>query len=299
MKKSNDSFGVDSEFKSLKAVLLFQPGEMVEYHHRPEQVLHRKPVDFEKLNEEYQKVIAMYHKLNVKTYFVESKIIDREDKQSLLNMMYTRDVLFMTPKGAIIGRMGKEIRRPETIYAARALEKNGIPVLGKIHGKATFEGADALWLKEKLVMVGVGKRTNQEGYQQFQEILNTRDVECISVPFNQEFPQHLLGQLQLVDSNLALIRESLMSSLIIEKLEEYDYKIVRVPENQEVKEMQAMNIVTIKPREIIMPLNCPQTKKIFKEAGIKVAGEVQIDQLINGGGGLACATAPIERGNKN
>jgi N-dimethylarginine dimethylaminohydrolase len=81
-------------------------------------------------------------------------------------------------------------------------------------------------------------------------------------------------------------------------LKENKIKVIHIPENSEVRNRQAMNIVTIASRKVIMPAGCPQTKKIYERHGIKIAAEVKIPQLANGGGGLACSTAVLKRETK-
>lgn len=44
-----------------------------------------------------------------------------------------------------------------------------------------------------------------------------------------------------------------------------------------------------------MAAGCPETKQIYRNAGIEVVAELPILQLINGAGGLACATGILAR----
>lgn len=59
-----------------------------------------------------------------------------------------------------------------------------------------------------------------------------------------------------------------------------------------------MNIVTVSPRTIIMNADCPETKGLYLKAGLTIAAEIRMTQLINGAGGLACATGIISRERK-
>lgn len=108
-------------------------------------------------------------------------------------------------------------------------------------------------------------------------------------------PQHSFDILQLVDKKTAFIRNKLADPSIKDYLLKHGYEITNIPENEEVLNKQAFNIVTIAPRKIIMPTNCPATKEIFKRHNIEVAVEMEINQLINGAGGIACATGILER----
>jgi N-dimethylarginine dimethylaminohydrolase len=201
----------------------------------------------------------------------------------------------MTVKGAILSRMASVIRRDEATYAKRALKKFRVPIRKAIQGDATFEGADALWVNPRMVAIGVGKRTNNCGFEQVKEELKRYGVKCVSfpAPFGT---LHLLGALQLIDKNLAVARTGLIGTGIASFLKENKIKVIEIPENNEVKNKQALNFITIAPKKIIMPAFCPDTKMILRRHGIEIAAEVPVTQLINCGGGLACATGILSRG---
>ena len=285
---------VNSEYKPLKAVLLYKPTPAVESVNNPKNVLYLNKIDYRKINKEYRKIIETYRSFSIKVYFINAADIDVRYKSCLYNMMYTRDLLFITPGGAIISKMASNLRRHEVKYAKKALIKIDIPVIMNIKNKGIFEGADALWVNEKLIMIGVGNRTNKEGFLQIRDELKNQGINCIQVPAPKN-TQHLLGAVQFVDSDCALLRINLIDKRIVGILMENGIKFIELSEDKEVRKKQAMNVVAIAPRKIIMPSDCPETKKIYKNHGVKIAAEIQIKQLINGGGGLACATAILSR----
>jgi N-dimethylarginine dimethylaminohydrolase len=201
----------------------------------------------------------------------------------------------MTPGGAVLAGMANATRRGEVPYVRRALASEGIPVLHQVSGGGSFEGADALWVDHGLVVVGVGHRTNPEGYAQVRDALADIQVECIGLPSTQTVTQHLLGAVQIVDKDLALVRYEIADPEVVEFLERRHFTLIRVPESEEVLSRQAMNIVTVAPRSIIMSRGCPETRELFQRAGLTIAAELELTQLISGAGGLACATGIIAR----
>jgi len=208
--------------------------------------------------------------------------------------MFARDLFLMTPSGAIVSRMFSPVRRDETRFAEDTLKAHSIPIKKVIGGAGTFEGADALWVNEKLVVVGVGGRTNIAGFLQVKEALKEDGIECIglSAPRNV---LHLLGSIQFVDKALVLIRGELVDPEVIQLLRDKKIKTITIHESDEVIEKHAMNIVVIAPRKIVMPAGCPKTRKIYKDSGIEIIAEVNVTQYCNAGGGLACATQIIAR----
>jgi N-dimethylarginine dimethylaminohydrolase len=287
-------FGVNSEYSALTSVLLYAPGAEIGAYPDPARILHLRPVDHPAIMREYADVIAVFEAYGTVVTLIEPTPLDA-DSLYRYNMMYCRDLFFMTPLGAIMANMANSVRGSEPLYAARSLKASGVPLLHTVYGEGRFEGADALWLRDDLVLVGVGNRTNVEGYRQVCEVLSSQNVECLSVPSTQMTTQHLLGSVQIVDHDLALVRHHIIDPEIVSLLEKQHFMVVRIPENREVREQQAMNIVTIAPRTLFMTAGCPDTKELYLQAGLTIATELELSQLINGAGGLACATGIVAR----
>lgn len=285
---------VDSEYKPLKAVLLCKPHPKIEDVANPREVHHLSKIDYAVIEKEYEQIIRIYKKFKIKIFLINLPKIEGTDNRYCFNIIFTRDHFLMTPRGAIISRMFSDIRQSEIKYVKKALEIAGVPIRMVIRDKGTFEGADALWINDRLVIVGVGNRTNAEGFRQIKEELKQDSINCIRVPASRG-SLHLLGALQLIDSDTALARTNLIGPRVIDILKENKIKIIKIPENTEVRERQAMNFVIIASKVIIMPMGCPQTKKIYEQAGIKIAAEISISQFISAGGGLACVTGILAR----
>lgn len=284
----------NSEYRPLKAVLLCRLPLESNNVNNAQDVLYSKNIDCAKLKKEYQQIVDTYRKLGIKAFFVDSEKIKNTDVRYVYNLMFTRDLFFMTPQGAIIARMFSDIRKDEVKYAGRTLRRVKVRIRKYIGNDATFEGADALWVNDGLVAVGVGNRTNAQGFQQVKEELKHEKIRCVCLPAPQD-TLHLLGALQFVDSGLVLARIDLIDSQIINFLKENKIRIIPVPENAEIRRKHAMNFVILGPRKIIMPAGCPKTRKIYERAGLKISAEIRLTQLVNGGGGLACATGILAR----
>ncbi|MCR4287427.1 MAG: arginine deiminase family protein [Deltaproteobacteria bacterium] len=286
-------YGVDSEYKGLRAIILHRPGPEIGEIRDPVEVLHVRGIDPVALDREYDGIINLYERLGVKVFLMDADVPESE-RRSLYNLMYVRDLLFMTPEGAVISRMGHPVRQGEVACMEKTAGAIGLPVIKKIEGEATFEGADALWLDPRHVMVGIGKRTNHDGFRELDEALSRQGVNCIPVPA-PSLSLHLMGSVQIVDSGLALVRAESVDREIMAVMRKIGIKTVAIAENEEIEERHAMNIVTIGPGRVIMPSGCPMTRKVYERHGIEVVAEVETRELANGGGGLACATGILLR----
>lgn len=287
-------FGSNSEYAKLSSILLHKPGIEICNNPDPLQILHLRPIDHHTLALEFDAAAAVFKLLGIEVNLIDSTPLD-DDTRYLFNLMYCRDLFFMTPEGAILSNMANDIRRREPDYAERTLMNLGVPLLHTVSGAGRFEGADALWLRSDLVVVGVGNRTNLEGYQQLNCVLKQQGVKCVALPSTQIATQHLLGSVQIVDSDLAFVRNEIVAPEIISFLMREGFAVVNIPENIEVKSRQAMNVVTVSPRTVVMTAGCPKTRAMYVSSGVAIAAELALTQLINGAGGLACATAILGR----
>jgi len=286
-------FGLDSEYKELTSVLLYKPAPAIGAHPDPQSIQHLAPINHEELTVQLDELIDTFTSLDVHVTLIDPP--EDPSDSSNYNMMFCRDLFFMTPEGAILANMANETRRGEVCHAARRLEQAEIPVLHTISGEGRFEGADALWINKGLVAVGVGNRTNIQGFEQITAVLSKQGIDSFSLPSTQKTTQHLLGSLQIADKDLALVREEIISPETVAFLEKHEFRVIGIPENLEVRNRQAMNFVTVAPRKVIMTAACPETKHIYLDAGIDVVAELAISQLINGSGGLACTTGTLAR----
>ncbi|MEI7530250.1 MAG: arginine deiminase family protein [Elusimicrobiota bacterium] len=279
---------VNSEYRRLTAALLYCPGREMLDIKDPNAAQHLAGIDPLKIRREYRKLAAVLKEHGVAVHMIRTGHLTGGKPPDKYNLMYVRDLFVNTMEGAVIARMASAVRAGEEKFAAAALTGLGVPILGSIAGKGLLEGADVLWLDERTVICGTGNRTNTEGFRQLRGSLAPQGVRAVSVKLPGGV-QHLLGLLQIVDRKLALLRVQKATGSIRAVLKKNRFTIIPVPETDEVTRRQGMNIVTIAPRKIIMAAGCPGLKALYLKAGLSVAAEVEISQLVNGAGGLACA----------
>ncbi|MGE4131825.1 MAG: dimethylarginine dimethylaminohydrolase family protein [Bdellovibrionales bacterium] len=283
---------VNSEWSPLKKVLLYRPNDELKAIKRPNEVQHLRPVLVPRLRKQLSALATTYRSLGIAVEEIKTK--GARHLSVPPNLMFVRDLFFTTREGVVLARMASEIRAGEEALVFNHLATSGTFLRGSISGRATFEGADALWLDCKTVLVGVGNRTNAEGFRQLESLLATQGIKCLK----HEMPggaQHLLGLLQIVDRHLALVRHELTSKKLISLLRNRGFQVHSVPESREVCEGLGFNFVTVAPKKIIMAAHCPELKNLYQQLGLQVLAEIEIDQLVNAAGGIACATGILDR----
>lgn len=284
---------VHSEWEQLREVVLFIPSPDTPVVEDANKIQHLEPINYSRLHRQLTSLAESYMRLGVKVHLVKP---DTEFDGKLTphyNLMFARDLFFMSNEGAIISRMASVVRAGEERHMTKTLAQLGIPILRTIAGSGTFEGADAVWLSRNRVAVGIGNRTNDEGFQQVQQSLALQAVECIKVDLPKDI-QHLLGIVQIIDSDLAVIRSGLAPKSLEHLLRDLGFKLIEISEGPSVRR-EAMNFVTISPSTIIMIAGAADVKQVLQRNGVEVAAEIKADELIKGAGGLSCATGILNR----
>src|SRR5438093_12168189 len=123
--------------------------------------------------------------------------------------IFVHDPAIVTDRGALILRMGKELRRGEEASMAQALRAVGVPVLASLQGDATAEGGDLLWVNHDVLAVGQGFRTNADGLRRIREAMKPIgvDVEPVPLPYFQGPAAclHLMSLISILDDDLAVV----------------------------------------------------------------------------------------------
>lgn len=288
------SLRVNSEWSRLEAVALYRPRTELRAIKDPRRVQHLQPVVPSRLHAECKSLIQTYRRLGVRVIELDPALLPGAMRTPPPNLMFVRDLFVNTPEGCVIGRMASRVRAGEEKFAAATLAAQGIPIRATIGGRGLFEGADALWLDSKTVLCGIGNRTNKSAFLQLKDILQAQGVQCLEVVMPKGV-QHLLGILQIPAERTAVVRVEKASAALIKLLRRRRFDIIPVHESEEVQIRQGMNFVTVDSGKIIMAKHCPELRGWFEAAGLKIAAEVEISQLCNAAGGLACATGIVGR----
>jgi dimethylargininase len=211
--------------------------------------------------------------------------------------IYAFDPALVTDAGAIMLSMGKEKRRGEEAAMSRCFERMGVPILSSLHGEARAEGGDLLWLDHDTLAVGLGFRTNLEGFRQLREALSAIGVTTIPVelPYytGPEACLHLLSLISIIDYRTAVVYPPLMSVPFWQELQRRDFKLIVIPEAE--FPTMGTNVLALAPRKCLMLEGNPVTKSLLEEAGCEVMTYRGKEISLKAEGGPTCLTRPIWR----
>ncbi|MDW7761624.1 MAG: arginine deiminase family protein [Acidobacteriota bacterium] len=279
--------GITTEWAPLKSVLLHRPGLELQAFTDPDAVQMLAPLDVLRAQNQHDALADTYRRLGVAVHDLDAP------ETSFPNQMFMADLFFATPQGMILARPASEVRAGEERHAARKLAAMGIPLVRSISGAATFEGADAMWLNEREVMIGRGLRTNAQGATQVAAVLDEMGVRAITIDLPPH-AMHLMGLLRIVDRHLAIAWPGRFPEAGLETLQRARIRVEFIPDTSEAMNGFAMNVVTIRPKEIVMPAGNPHTRAFFEKLGIRTH-TVAVDELGKAAGAIGCLTGVLER----
>ena len=287
MKELWGDWGVCSEVDDLKAVLMRRPGKEIE-NFDWQAARFKAPIDVERFRAQHDALAQIYRDHGVTVHYIEEQ---REDRP---NALFCRDLVLMTPEGAIVTRPAMEARRGEERYAAQKLAELGVPIIRTICGDATFEGAMVMWVDRHTAILACGVRTNRSGYEMVESELKRMGAEVypMQIPYGHA---HIDGNLNLASHDVAMIHAAQVPYDICDMLKKKGYKLLECPSRNEAKESFAINFVAIKPGLIVRPAGNPRSQELLEKNGIEVI-PAEFDEIMKGFGAIHCCTAFLKRG---
>lgn len=280
-------WGCGSECTRLRAVLLHRPGPELDAIEDYDAVQMRADLRPDVARQQHDALASAYRAEGVSVHYVAGY---RPDKP---NQLFCRDLMTMTPEGAILARPASTVRAGEERYVGEALGALGVPVLMSVHGGGTFEGADAMWAAPDLCFVAEGLRTNRTGAEQVTWALESigATVERVQLPYGA---MHLDGLLNFAAPDLAVVWPRRTPGHIVRVLHERGVRVLHLLDEPETHDCLPGNFVAVAPNRIIMPTGAPRQRAIYEDAGVACI-EVDVSELILAGGGIHCMTAFLTR----
>ncbi|MGG1661951.1 dimethylarginine dimethylaminohydrolase family protein [Brevibacillus sp. NRS-1366] len=280
----------DSEVGTLRSVLMRRPGREIEIVNESNfsDFRWKAAMNPERARAQQDALVQIYHDHGVEVHYVENM---REDKP---NALYLRDLVVMTPEGAIVCRPAIEARRGEERYIAEQLAKLGVPIIKTINGDGFFDGACAMWVDRQTVIIGTGARANEAGAAQVEaELRNIGVTEIIRFPIPYGHA-HIDGLLNIADMRKVVLFPWQVPYDVVKPLLDRDFTVIEATDIAEVKETFCTNFVALEPGKVVMPVGNPETKAKMEQAGIEVI-ETQMDEIMKGWGSIHCMTAFLRR----
>ena len=281
-------WGSSSECGTLRAVLLRRPGPELDAIEDFDAVQMRADLNPGLARAQHDDLVEAYRSHGVAVHLIENGRLDKP------NSFFIRDLMLMTPEGAIITRPASNVRAGEERFVAEALGQIGVPILMTVHGGGTFEGADVSWVDRDLCFLAEGLRTNEEGANQVERMLReigVKEVVRVGLPYGA---MHLDGLLNLLDRDLAVIWPRRTPYKIVQTLRERGLRFIEIEDEVTAQNCLPLNFVALAPGHVLMSAGGDLMKAKYEEAGV-TCHTVEIGELIKAGGGIHCMTGFLKR----
>jgi N-dimethylarginine dimethylaminohydrolase len=242
--------------------------------------------DYDKAVQDFESFVDL-----LKGFIPEIHYLPQDDRVSV-DSIYVHDSVIITKRGAVLCNMTRDQRRSEPAAMEAFLPQLGIPILGAINGEGRLESGDVVWIDERTMALGQGRRSNAEGIRQFRHLLADLVDELIVV----DLPPavfHLMGIISLIDHNLAVINSQMLPVQFRQWLIGRGFKLLEVPTSE--SKTLACNILTLAPRECILLSGNPRTESMLKDERVEVWTYSGDEISLKGSGGPTCLTRPLLR----
>lgn len=290
---SGKAHGCQNMSGPLERVLMRRPGESLlgakaeDWHYGPS-------FDAERAIEQHAVFAGMIERSGADILWLE------DENDGLADAMFAHDPSLMSDQGAVLLRMGKLRRQDEPTLHRKAYEAADIPILGTITAPGQVEGGDCIWVDATTLVVGRGVRSNEAGIQQLQALLgpNGVDVHGFDLPLYHGFDAclHLMSIMSPLAEKLALVHAPLFPVAFWQLLEGLGYRLLAAPADEfEASNGLNLNVLPIRPGELIAIDGSPKTRRLMEDAGCTVE-TFEADALcVACEGGPTCLTRPILR----
>jgi dimethylargininase len=284
------TFGAQSMVDPMRTVLVRKPDASFATAN-PKAWGYTSRPDLNAARKEHEALVGQLRASGVEVWYHDEPLDDKADA------IFVHDPVIVTDRGAIVLRMGKELRRGEEASIGKSLGRHGVPILGTLRTPATAEGGDLLWVTHDLLAVGQGYRTNPEGRKQLQELLKGSGVRTEAVPLpaykGPEVCLHLMSLVSLVAEDLAVIYPRLLPPAFRVSLRKNGFDFVEVPDAE--FDRMAPNVLAVRPKDCIMLEGNPITQGRLESAGCRVRTYRGNEISLKAEGGATCLTRPVLR----
>jgi N-dimethylarginine dimethylaminohydrolase len=217
-------------------------------------------------------------------------VILLEPQPDLPYMVYSRDFGASVAEGAVMGSFYQPVRRGESAVYEAKLKELGVPVVARALSGA-FEGGDFWFLDEYTIAQGIIERTDVDGFNSVCRQMESLGYTMIGVPCERE-NLHLDMCFNIVGEKTAVVCTSALPGFFLRMLEKRGFTLIDVP--QEGVFRHYCNLQNIGSDRVVSFRNNKDVNGKMRALGLTVI-EIDLVELLKGGGGPHCMTFPLER----
>jgi N-dimethylarginine dimethylaminohydrolase len=265
-------------------------------------LMHTEKPNLEIMKEQHDNLVQLYKKEGIKVHYMRFPS-EPKGPYGPLKRSISAAAGFVVNGGAIIPREATPYWRGRSRYIAQFLMSIGCPILYTVHGHGVCEIGAFTRMTDDFIIAMLSTDCNRDGLEQVIPILKRSGYREILINHNSGllnyyYPEivgwiHADMYVAPLDVRLALIYPPWCDYEVIRRLKELDYKLIEVPQEEQMK-CFVCNAITLEPRRVMIIKGCPQTVRALRDENIDVI-EVPYDEVMKYGGGIRCTTMQLIR----
>jgi arginine dihydrolase len=210
--------------------------------------------------------------------------VDIEPQPQLPDMPFTANGGMVIGQRFFVARFKHPQRQPEEQWFSKWFSEHGYEVIALDDGR--FEGSGDAMIMGKYIIGGYGWRTDLAFYRQLQRYV---DYEILTCQLMDARFYHLDTCFLPVTDTQALCYLPAINHTALQMLRDHGIELIDIPDDEALR--FAANAIKI-GHHIIMPTDCPMTKKTLESLGFTVH-EVLMSEFMYAGGACRCLTLPL------
>ena len=216
-----------------------------------------------------------------------------QPRPDLRGQAWTRDMGFMSPAGALLGKFKYDYRPGELDVADAYLTACGFDVAGRV-SEGILEGGDTHYLDQSTMLVGDGRSTDA-GVADMQRILKSKgcEYEIVRVHIPREF-HHLDAIFVIISEKTCVACTEALPQQFLDLLKDRAFTVIDVP----IEEARRVgcNVLALGRDTICSSQRADRLNQKLRAMGFTVLDPC-LDMLHGQGGGPRCLSFPLEREN--
>ena len=213
-----------------------------------------------------------------------------EPKEGWVYEVFARDFGICLKEGYVLGHFKEPCRQGETPEYEKKLAELDVPCIARCTS-GCFEGGDFCFLDENTLLHGVIDRTDMAGFNSVKEQLDSLGYDVIPVPVARKY-LHIDVCINIIAKNTVIICPDILPEGVVARFERRGFNMIKITP-EEVMQYSA-NIQSLGNGKVISSTTNTKVNQIMRDLGLEVI-EVDISEIVKGGGGIHCMTFPLVR----
>jgi N-dimethylarginine dimethylaminohydrolase len=240
-------------------------------------------VDKEACMKEHAELVQAYRENGV-------EVVLMDPRPGLTYEVFARDFGACIQEGFIMGRFREPCRAGETAEYESMMKRLGIPCAARCTAGG-FEGGDFWMLDEYTIAHGIIARTDKAGFDNVRDQLSELGYNMVGVRCHRQ-NLHLDMCFNIVAERVAVVCREALPDAFLKMLEKRRFTLIDI--DQEGVFRHYGNLQCLGGGRVLSFRNNKSVNAHLRALGLTVV-EIDLTEILKGGGGPHCMTFPLER----